>query len=443
MEHIEKHMRRASTRHNERQKRNCIPTVSRVLDDGTLIELVYDATEKNTALIIFKNKTWKRVARYSSKGEGQLIPYAATNNLIAHGVVLLPSKPEEYSSERDLFDDVRTFIHRYVDVSEAFERIAAAYVLLSWVYDCFNELPYLRLRGDYGSGKTRFLLTVGSLCYKPIFASGASTVSPLFHILNTFGGTLIVDEADFRFSDEKSDIIKILNNGNVRGIPVLRTHVSKSGEYNPQAFQVFGPKLAATRGSYQDRALESRFITENMGHQKLRDDIPINLPDSYAGEAQTLRNKLLLYRFRSFGAKTPQPELMERMLEPRFKQIVTPLMSIIDDKKLQNELRTIASLQQADLAAMRVMDVEGDVLLAIHKLRALNKPLTIKAITNFYREISGSELTSITPKWIGSVIRNKLHLKTHKSNGVFVIPISESKKLDYLFEKYGVITTTD
>jgi hypothetical protein len=36
------------------------------------------------------------------------------------------------------------------------------------------------------------------------------------HTLDAFRGTLIFDEADFRFSDERSEIVKILNNGNVR-----------------------------------------------------------------------------------------------------------------------------------------------------------------------------------------------------------------------------------
>ena len=68
-------------------------------------------------------------------------------------------------------------------------------------------------------------MTVGSLCYKPIFASGASTVSPLFRTLDLFRGTLVIDEGDFRFSDEKAEVIKILNNGNARGFPVPRTEV--------------------------------------------------------------------------------------------------------------------------------------------------------------------------------------------------------------------------
>ena len=135
--------------------------------------------------------------------------------------------------------------------------------------------------GDHGSGKTRALLTIGSLCYKGLFASGASTVSPIFHTLDAFRGTLIFGGADFRFSDERAEIVKILNNGNVSGLPVLRTMMNRQREFNPQAFQVFGPKIVATRGSYEDKGLESRFLTEEMGSRKLRSDIPINLPEGF------------------------------------------------------------------------------------------------------------------------------------------------------------------
>lgn len=58
----------------------------------------------------------------------------------------------------------------------------------SLLYD-FNEWSYLRFMGDGGSDKTRFLLTTGSLCYKPKYPSGASTVSPLFRVLDMLKGT--------------------------------------------------------------------------------------------------------------------------------------------------------------------------------------------------------------------------------------------------------------
>lgn len=81
-------------------------------------------------------------------------------------------------------------------------------------------------------------------------------------MLDTFGGTLTMDEADFRFSDETAEMVKILNNGNVLGMPVLRAQLTYGREFDPKVFQVFGPKIMATRGDYGDPALESRFITE-------------------------------------------------------------------------------------------------------------------------------------------------------------------------------------
>ena len=256
------------------KKQRPVPTVSAVFGDGAILEMVHRPDEKRTAFALWQDEKWTIEPAFDADPFRRWVPYSPHNNLIKNEVVLLPSEPEEYGSEEELLAEIQDFIHRYLDVSPLFEKTASYYVLLSWVYDAFNELPYLRLRGDPGSGKTRFLLTVGSLCYKPIFASGASTVSPLFRILDAFRGTLIIDEGDFRLSDERAEIVKILNNGNARGFPVLRSEVSgKKGEFNPRAYAVFGPKLVATRGFFQDRALESRCITEEMNHYRLRGDV--------------------------------------------------------------------------------------------------------------------------------------------------------------------------
>ncbi len=285
------------------------PAVSEILDDGTLVEMLYDPVRHRTAFAIWRDDRWHIAQSFEKAENYRFVPFSPDNNLIKNEVVLLPSEPFEYGTEQDLIADIRSFIHRYVDLSPTFEKIASYYVLLSWLYDAFNELPYLRFRGDYGTGKTRALLTIGSLCYKAFFASGASTVSPIFHILDAFRGTLIFDEADFRFSDNKAEIVKILNNGNVRGLPVLRTIMTRQREFDPRAFHVFGPKIVATRGSYDDRALESRFITEETGQQRLRDDVPINLPAAFKDEALVVRNKLLLYRFRQRGRARLDPRL--------------------------------------------------------------------------------------------------------------------------------------
>ena len=107
----------------------------------------------------------------------------------------------------------------------------------------------------------------------------------------------MLDEADFRFSDQTAELTKILNNGNAVGFPVLRSVPNDKKLYDPRAFSVFGPKLIAMREFFRDPALESRFLTETMGREPPAKGIPISLPDSFAAEATALRSKLLAYRF--------------------------------------------------------------------------------------------------------------------------------------------------
>lgn len=418
-----------------------IPTVSTILDNGTLLEMVYQPESRRTAFIIFQNGVWREETSLSLDPLHRLVPYAPTNNLISNQVVLLPSGPEEYGTEEALLTEIQEFIHRYVDISPLFEKIASYYVLFSWVHDSFNELPYLRLRGDYGSGKTRALLTLGSLCYKPIFASGASTVSPIFRILDAFKGTLIIDEGDFRFSDEKTEIVKILNNGNVKGFPVLRSEISDKKEFNPRAYHVFGPKLVATRGFFDDRALESRFLTEEMGTRRLRNDIPINLPASHGEEALHLRNKLLLFRFRNWGKRAASETLVDRSIEPRLNQIFVPLLSIIEDIQAREELREVARQYNREIIVERGMDMEAQILEVIKDMisSSLHPTLSVKDITLWFVDRHGEEYErKITTKWVGSILRKKLSLKTQKSHGIYIIPSSEIPKLARLYEKYGI-----
>src|SRR6202521_5876763 len=221
--------------------------------------MAFQPKQRRTLFAIYSAGRWTLQDAIDLGSDARLVPFSPGNNLIKNEVVLLPSEPMIYGSEEKLVADIQQFIHHYVDLDTSFEKVATYYVILTWLYDAFNELPYLRFRGDYGTGKTRALLILGSLCYKGFFASGASTVSPIFHTLNAFRGTLIFDEADFRFSDEKAEIVKILNNGNSKGFPVLRTRVTPRKEFHPRAFVIFGPKIVGMRRSYDDRALESRF----------------------------------------------------------------------------------------------------------------------------------------------------------------------------------------
>ena len=385
---------------------NIVPTVSRVFGD-TIVELVYDAIAHKTALVVARDGTWS-IEQDAEIGDERLVPYAPTNNLIRHECVMLPTAPVDHGGKDALLRDVQAYLHRYVDLYPSFERIAAHYALLSWVFDAFNELPYLRFRGEYGSGKTRALIALGSIAYKGFFASGASTVSPIFHTLDTFGGTLILDEADLRFSDKTADLVKILNNGTVKGLPVLRTLQNRNKEFNPAAFNVFGPKIVAMRGAFKDQALESRFLTEEMGVRPLRGDVPIQLPSTLKTDALDLRNRLLHFRLTNLAAIKSDPSRLVSGIDPRLNQTALSLLSLVDDASLRAELSAMLRAKQAQLAADRGRGLEARTVDALKRVFAdpRRELVPLSALARLVLD-SGDELSDpVSPRLIGQVLRS-------------------------------------
>src|SRR6185437_14421823 len=122
------------------------PRIERVTSetraDGSLVELVFDPVGNKTSLVVWKDDQWGMTSSVASGENRRIAPWSADNNLIKTGAITLPSCPEDYGSERELIEEIQAYIHKYVDLSAAFERLASYYVLLSWVYDAFNEVPY-------------------------------------------------------------------------------------------------------------------------------------------------------------------------------------------------------------------------------------------------------------------------------------------------------------
>jgi len=418
-----------------------VPTISYIASDGALAELLYDPVARTTALAAFQDGTVRQHDRLTLPSGERLVPYSATNNLIAHACILLPSDVGDGRDKREVYGAVQAFLHRYVDISPAFEEIAAYYVLLSWVYDAFSVVPYLRVRGDYGTGKSRALLAIGSLCYKPFFASGASTVSPIFHILDAFQGTLILDEADFQFSDATAELTKVLNNGNMRGLPVLRTMTNRNRELNPTAFRVFGPKIIGMRRRFTDDALESRFITEETGGRPLRADIPLHLPDTFDEEARALRNRLLGFRFHHRHQIALDPGRAMRDAEPRLNQVALPLLSLVDDDRAREHMVAFL-LRETDRARQERADsLEAVMVKALIEAfeAAPVAYVSIAETTDRFNQIAAGELgRAMNHRWVGGFIRNRLGLSTMKTRGVFVVPQTERPKLSALAQRFDV-----
>ena len=309
-------------------------------------------------------------------GATTYLPYAAETELIEADVVLFPEKPVDYGTEKTLVKDVQQFIHRYLDIDPFYEKLAAYYVLFTWLYDLFENLPYLRALGDYGTGKTRFIQVIGAACYRPMFVSGASTTSPVFTMMDIFKGTLVIDEADFGNSDADAEIIKILNVGYYKKGVVLRSKKdpnSASDDFLPSAKKVFGPKILATRRTFTDRATESRCLTKRMTTARPRPGIPYTLGSDFWREATDLRNKLLMYRLKNYRPIEIDQGLADESVEPRLNQVTLALKTIITDEAMRAEIDTFIRAYNETMINDRQMSLAAVVVQVLVDLHHTEK----------------------------------------------------------------------
>jgi hypothetical protein len=331
----------------------------------------------------------KGAISHMSKHRAPHFFHVPPDDTLAGNVVHFARESARYCQPHDLLQQIRAYIHRYLELPPSYEAISALYILLSWVYEFAPSLPYLRLIGDWGTGKTRFLEVVGSICFRPIFASGAATPSPIFRILDQYRGTLVLDEADFKESSSWTDMVKILNNGYRPGFPVLRAD-KVNGRWRPRGYQVFGPKLIATRFRFQDEALESRCLTTEMP-VLTRFDIPRIFPAEFKDAVHDLRSKLLTFRlynlFKLKGSEFTN-DLLEPGLQPRLQEILMPLKALAGaDPYLSNTLSTFIKSQQESLYSRRRSSPEGHLISAVIQLHDEDMALTGSAISQRINEM--------------------------------------------------------
>ncbi len=410
-----------------------------VVQTDLIAETIYDPILKETGFYIYQNGKAQHAPSIST-ADGEVYPLDACSDIVAKNVVLFPSRAAEYGTNKELLEEIQAFIHKRVDISPAFERIATQYVFLSWIYDRLNELPYLRARGDYGSGKSRFLQVIGSICYRPIFTAGATTTSPIFRILDQVHGTLILDEADLNFSDAKNDLVKILNTGYQRGTAVLRSEGNGKGAFNVKSYDVYGPKIVATRHNFDDQALESRFLIEDMGRVKLRADIPIRLDDGFWEEARELRNKLLTWRFRNYRNPLVFEDKPIEGLHPRLQQIIIPLLAVMPDPEIQETLLEHVRRYHKELIADRALSWESEAIIAllrIHEKTEIDGVLVKEIAKEMNLDWESGE--SVSAKKVGWILRARLHLKADRTSRGFCLSISRNQeRIDLWKERLGI-----
>jgi hypothetical protein len=366
-----------------------------VKDNGQLYEQIYRDGEMLFLTINGDNEETVKII-------DDVVPIES--DAVKKGVVLLPDCSENYGNIESLVKRLQEHINKYLDISEDHEIFACYYILLSWLYDKTETLNYMRALGDYGSGKSRYLDVIGRLCYKPILVVGALTTPVLYRMLDLWGGTLVMDEGDFKKSDEQADIMKIFNAGFEKSrAAVIRCNPNDPKEI--ETFAVYGPKVISSRKNWNDLALESRCLTERM-LQTAREDILPVLGEEYYESELNIRRMLLKFRFDYYGEiKYEYKDLGITELEPRLKQAVSSFTVLFQNiPELLGRFKEFIKKYNENLIEERSESYEGMITQGLfYHIMDGNEHITSKTLSDYMKDEFDVEYNS---RGVGKLLKS-------------------------------------
>lgn len=396
-----------------------------IISPDCLEETIYDAACGEFQRIIWRPDGHEM--RVSSVPPS--VPSMARSGALLFPSELPPEEPVETAAE--LIAAITAFIERFFEVPPFWTRLVAHYILMTWVFDRFTALPYLRFLGEPGTGKSTGLGICRQLCYRGTNLGVAPTSAMIYRVVEQTQGTLCLDEAQYTGSGARSDIVKILNSGYKCDGVVTR---GSCDDWQPQTFRTFGPKVIASREPFADTALETRILTcyTSKGGGK---GMPRQLSPEYFRDAQALRNRLLLWRLGHIHRISLDEGPLSR-LDGRAAEIALPIYNVAVDAGFRADFLTYVEKRSGDMAGE---SCDADVIEAIRdRWHGDNTPITVKEVAEAANEIGDHQEPEekITAKRVGAILEAYGIQRTRKNTGYHFCISSE--KLKELERRFGV-----
>jgi len=442
MSEFDEEMKKELSSSNKKKKDDeNVKYVSYLSTEKYILEQIVNAThatlttdDSETQFIVFDRSTGT-ISRKDEFIDKDVIFRPIMNDLITNKVILLPSDIEEYGSVNKIIKQLKSFLFEYFEVPKFFENFLPYLVMFYWVYERFPFIPYVQFLGRTGTGKTTAMEVLGSVCYKPIDASGAITVASIFRIASQWKGTLMLDEFN-PGGDSYKEMLALLKSG-VSNKAVLRVEGDKKKEV--RAYMVKSPKLFTSEKPVNEAGFRSRIIEIMMEENKRK--VPLYRQHRFLEEALHIRNKLLLWRLRNldkidlssieYGFK----EL--KCFNGRVQQVITPVYFMADDvarKKILN----FAKEQQEETLRERRESLDGRIFDYIYDAYIRKVEPTLNAIAEVINKgvkfpLSERKIGNIVRKIIGFSIKRAGH-----DNLSTVVLDKEEDKIKELCAYYGI-----
>lgn len=335
-------------------------------------------------------------------------------------------------------------LKKYCDMREDYYNIVALWIMGTWIHKKFASYPYLFFNAIKGSGKSRVLALIASLCYNGrVLISMSEAV--MFRTAQT--RTLLIDEFESVGNKEKLALRELLNSAYKRGGIVERAYKKKTDkkeEFVIESFPVYCPVVMANIWG-MDNVLSDRCITiqldksskksitrlvENFDNDIIIQNIKSQIVRTFSDTSDTpllLGNiytiperwnfyisKETLETLHTQESQEPQvalskedldffDKIRDTNLEGRPLELFFPLFSIANicgylDQTIQTALKIVKEKKAEDIAESR------DISL-VDYLSKMPRHDGFISINKIYEDMKEDEKDWITPDWIGRALK--------------------------------------
>lgn len=393
---------------------------------------------------------------YGSAGFQICDTYILDNNIIeARHPKSYPYKPymvSELSAKTrlELIDLVFREINTFIDAELQEKAVFTAFVVLSYLQELFDTLPYLYVVGDNESGKTHLIILLGELCYRPLVGVSHTAADLYSYLEDDTPLTIIEDE--FQGSERDSEKMKIYKSGYKKGAKVARVTTFDGGR-RIDYFNCFGLKIMAAEKLVENKGLLQRCIVIEMveGYPQ-KDYYDVEDYERFSW----LRSELLKWRMRVLAKHEELPTLNIDWLRGRDRELYLPLLTILHGSKLYDVLHDFLKRKVEEKILERSSSLEAMVVKNILEILQNSKEVDFTDLWGrLLHDLDGEEikpphLTSaramhsevygeVSKKDIANILKNKLgmiKMKTKRDGRNIILYIPNMEKLKKAYRKY-------
>jgi len=309
-----------------------------------------------------------------------------------------------------LYEKVKESFKTYIELQdEKLYDFLTLWNIGTYFFPLFNSYPYVYVGGIKESGKTKLLTLCSCIAFNSIF-SGNMSPAVLYRLIQNARCSLFIDETDMLSNRYRAGVFRnILLGGYKKGQTVYRNKRTSEGNWVPESFEVYSPKMLANIEGLED-VLRSRCIPiimkKGLNEKITNKEIDINDPTWQ--QARDLIYPFLMKNWRDvkkiFSELENDTELLNRNWE-LWKPILT-LAKLFDHNinGLYEEMKSLAVEKAYEI--QRENSISHEVVLVEALLSMVNE-------SKFYKlsEIKGKMIEHlehgdwVSEKYVGKILR--------------------------------------